>query len=92
MPCRRSTGAIGLAGARRYRVRLRDERDPTSEHRVRLKADSTTVANELLEVRHEIRVGLRHTARDDEAFSIGRALPTDDSEVSQVGDLDGRTT
>ena len=91
MPCRRSTGAIGLAVSRRQRVRLRDERDPTSEHRVRTKADSTTVANELLEVRHEIRVGLGHAARDDEAFAIGRALPADDPEIGQVGDLDGRT-
>jgi hypothetical protein len=91
VPCRRSTGAIGWPVSRRQPVRLRDERDPTSEHTVRLKADCTTVANKLLEVRHQIRVGLRHAARDDEAFSIGRALAADDPEVGQVGDLDRRT-
>src|SRR5215204_3216788 len=54
--------------------------------------NASNVSNDLAEIRNQVRVSLRDSARDDQAVAFCASLAADDAEVGEVGDLHWRTT
>ena len=55
------------------------------------KPEPERVNSELFESRHEIRVGRRHAAREDEVAAVGCSLAAHDGEISEAGYFCRRT-